>query len=300
MELVVSNGEWGAGRWYLLIDGTRRLVLHKDSLKGSIYWDTAPRTVNDEYILNFLPSSPVGRRFARYPFRKVKSSLEMREIATGGVSGVGVEFGPGANPLAIPLNVKSLFADTFTHEELKSNAYPGQDINQIPKPDFIASFDGDLSEIDIAPDFIIACHVIEHVANPIGAIVQSLKILNPGGKLVLIVPDMRKTFDAKRKLTDVEHLVQDYVDPRSQRDLEHFQEFYTLAMPPTNLESIPDLVNEKFQEKYPIHYHTFTEKSFKKMLKYVKRFSNNDFSYWVKKARFTEVDIEFYAVITKN
>src|ERR1700681_3393851 len=45
-------------------------------------------------------------------------------------------------------------------------------------------------------DAVIACHMIEHLANPIEALRECERVLRPGGRLVLIVPDRTRTFDA--------------------------------------------------------------------------------------------------------
>lgn len=55
-------------------------------------------------------------------------------------------------------------------------------------------------------DYIIACHVIEHVPDPIGYLHGLAKLLNPGGIIMLAVPDKRVTFDLHRPLTTIDHL----------------------------------------------------------------------------------------------
>lgn len=299
--LVSSNGPWGEGRWYLCDESHRRQIASATSLTGSSFEGVVPTIVEDSFLLARTPKSPIGKRIVRPPLRKIRSSLEMREIATGGLTGTGIEFGPGASPLAVPIGVNVLFADTFEHKELIENAYEGQDIANIVKPDMHLSFDEIASKKKSHPlNFIIACHVIEHVANPIRAIVDSLSILKPGGKLVLIVPDKRKTFDRKRNLTEISHLIEDFESPNRDRDFEHFMDFYTHAVPPERLETIPSVAKENHNRNFPIHYHTFTHRSFKKLLKAIRKLNCSPFDYWIRKARFTEVDIEFYVVITKK
>lgn len=299
--LVTSEGPWGKGRWFICDDSHRQYIANASTLIGSAYEGETPTIVEDGFLLERTPKSPIGRRIVRPPLRRIKSSLDMREVATGGLSGTGIEFGAGASPLAVPMGVNVLFADTFTYQELIQNAYKGQELNDIVHPDIILSFDS-ISSIKFPEelDFIIACHVIEHVANPIRAILDSLNILKSGGKIVLIVPDKRKTFDRKRRLTRISHLIEDFESPNRDRDFEHFMDFYTHAMPPERRETIPRVAKENHNANFPIHYHTFTHHSFKKLLKAIKKLDCSPFDYWIRKARSTEVDIEFYVVITKR
>ena len=59
-------------------------------------------------------------------------------------------------------------------------------------------------------DFIIANHFLEHTENPIGTIETHLGKLKPGGVLFYAVPDKRYTFDFRRPVTPIEHMVADY------------------------------------------------------------------------------------------
>ena len=75
-------------------------------------------------------------------------------------------------------------------------------------------------------DYIIACHVIEHVPDPIGYLHGLAKLLNPGGIIMLAVPDKRTTFDVRRPLTTLDHLLMDFYDQCSYPSIEHIVEFY--------------------------------------------------------------------------
>lgn len=56
-------------------------------------------------------------------------------------------------------------------------------------------------------DFVIASHVVEHVANPVGWLGQIAEILTEGGILTLAVPDKRFCFDAKRPASTLGQIV---------------------------------------------------------------------------------------------
>jgi SAM-dependent methyltransferase len=300
-KLVTSNGYWGKGRWFLCDEESRRHVLETKALKSTRFESVTPENVSDDFLLSRSPQSPISRSRTLGRIIKTKSSLEMRELATTGLVGSGIEFGAGASPLAVPYGANVKFADTYSYEELITNRYPGQDLNEIVKPEIILSFDK-ISDLGVknSLDFIIACHVIEHVANPVKAIIDSLNVLKPGGKIVLIVPDMRKTFDRDRKLTEISHLMLDFQAPSRERDFNHFLDFYTLAMPLQDPSRAPEIAKENHLIDFPIHYHTFTHKSFRKLLAEVQLIKHVSFDFWIEKARYTEVDIEFYVQITKK
>lgn len=79
-------------------------------------------------------------------------------------------------------------------------------------------------------DYIIACHVIEHVPDPIGYLHGLAKMLNSGGIIMLAVPDKRMTFDANRPLTNIDHLLMDFYDQCRYPSIEHIVEFHRYAV----------------------------------------------------------------------
>lgn len=56
-------------------------------------------------------------------------------------------------------------------------------------------------------DYVILCHVLEHVPEPIGFLADARELLRPGGVLFLAVPDKRATRDAARPSTTIDHLL---------------------------------------------------------------------------------------------
>jgi SAM-dependent methyltransferase len=75
-------------------------------------------------------------------------------------------------------------------------------------------------------DYVVACHVLEHVANPIGYVKELALLLKPsGGIICLAVPDKRFTFDVLRSSTTLEHLLSDYHDDCRHPSIEHILEF---------------------------------------------------------------------------
>ena len=77
-------------------------------------------------------------------------------------------------------------------------------------------------------DFILASHVIEHIANPIKALLEWLRILKENGILLLVVPHRDGTFDHNRPITTLKHLLDDFEKNIKEDDLTHLPEILEL------------------------------------------------------------------------
>ena len=77
-------------------------------------------------------------------------------------------------------------------------------------------------------DFLLASHVLEHVANPFAALREWARILRPGGLLFLIVPHRDRTFDHRRPVTSFTHLIDDYRAGTGESDETHVEEVLRL------------------------------------------------------------------------
>ncbi len=81
-------------------------------------------------------------------------------------------------------------------------------------------------------DFIISSHVIEHIANPIKALNEWVRVLKKDGIMILILPHKDGTFDHKRIPTSLNHIIDDYKNNISEDDQTHLNEileFHDLA-----------------------------------------------------------------------
>jgi hypothetical protein len=75
-------------------------------------------------------------------------------------------------------------------------------------------------------------------------------VLRPGGVVYLAVPDKRRTFDAARESTTVEHLLRDAAEGPERSRREHYEEWTRLVEPhedPAALEA----------ERRDIHFHVW-------------------------------------------
>ena len=226
------------------------------------------------------------------------SSVDVREIAAAHLRGTGLEFGAGASPFPAPLECNVRFADAFSYESLKTGMYPGQQAHNLVRPDYVTDIKTLAGIPDVSLDFIIACHVIEHTNNPIAAIDSCYRALKPGGSLVLVVPDMTKTFDSKRTLTTLAHLIEDYEMPSLERDRAHYEEYYTEAYEIPADAILSDYVSQKQAEGGDLHYHTWTFESFGELVDWHVRKTGWTIDFYHPTLPGSE-NIEFYFVLTK-
>jgi predicted SAM-dependent methyltransferase len=122
----------------------------------------------------------------------------------------GVEVGPLDRPLVTRSASDVYYVDHASNDDLKRKFIgdPHVDTNNIPRIDFVWK-EKPLVEMigDKAPlDYIVASHVIEHVPDLIGWLEEMLAALRVGGKLVLVVPDKRFTFDIFRRVSAFEEV----------------------------------------------------------------------------------------------
>ena len=77
-------------------------------------------------------------------------------------------------------------------------------------------------------EFIIASHCLEHCANTLKTVEEWLRVLKKGGIIMLILPQPDSTFDHKRKITNFNHLLEDYKSNIGENDLTHLEEILEL------------------------------------------------------------------------
>lgn len=91
-----------------------------------------------------------------------------------------------------------------------------------------------LDAVDLSPiasetyDFVLSSHSLEHVANPLRALSEWNRVLKPGGALLLVLPDRRGTFDHRRPITQLDHLLDDFANNVQEGDLAHLPEILQL------------------------------------------------------------------------
>lgn len=114
---------------------------------------------------------------------------------------------------------------------------------------------------DASVDVVASSHTIEHLVNPLLALKEWGRVLKPGGHIYSVIPNYRLTFDHRRQLTTLEHLVADLASGSTAPDWFHIVEFLR------NHDCEKDLVFKGDKERHMkefidaphlhTHYHVF-------------------------------------------
>jgi SAM-dependent methyltransferase len=99
--------------------------------------------------------------------------------------------------------------------------------DEFVQPDIVCDFNAEgLGPVpDSSQDFVVASHVLEHLANPLRMLDEMHRVLRPGGMALILLPDRHVTFDKDRPPTPLEHLVQEYERGVTVVDDAHIEEF---------------------------------------------------------------------------
>lgn len=81
---------------------------------------------------------------------------------------------------------------------------------------------------DRSYECVLASHCLEHVANPLRALAEWKRVLRDSGLLLLVLPHKDGTFDWRRPVTPLAHLVDDYEQQIGEDDLTHLAEILAL------------------------------------------------------------------------
>ena len=126
-----------------------------------------------------------------------------------------------------------------------------------------------LSEIsDDQYDFLLASHVLEHLANPIKGLKEWQRVVKPGGHFIIVLPHYAKTFDRLRKPTALRHMIEDYERGTAEDDLTHVEETFAAHCfdnPERTDEETHALLLRNFEHRM-MHHHVFDEWNSKELL----------------------------------
>ena len=170
-----------------------------------------------------VPSSRLAFRNGRARFRG-KVGLE--------IGGPSANFGPrGFLPVyavASCIDNCNFGHDTTWEGEVREGATFRFSSRKPPGRQYVAEAT-DLGRIaDESYDFLLSSHAIEHSANPLRALFEWTRVVKPGGLLAIIIPHKDGTFDHRRPVTPLAHLIEDLESDVGEDDLTHLGEILAL------------------------------------------------------------------------
>ena len=208
-------------------------------------------------------------------------------IAKRYLSGEGIEIGALHNPLPLPRSARVRYLDRLPVGELRAH-YPELEQEPLVQVDIIDDGERLATVPESSLDFVVANHFLEHTQDPLGTLLNSLRILRPGGVLYLAVPDKRYTFDIDRPVTPFDHLVRDFEEGPQVSRQDHFEEWARLVDRVPEAE-VPGRVEQLMEQNYSIHYHVWTQREALELLTGVRARLNLDFDIELMERNLNEV-----------
>jgi SAM-dependent methyltransferase len=110
-------------------------------------------------------------------------------------------------------------------------------------------------------DFVLSSNNLEHIANPLKAMAEWLRLLRPGGHLLLVLPRKESNFDHRRDITAFDHLLADYEAGITEHDLTHLDEIldrhdYAMTPETADRETLERRGRANFENRC-LHHHVF-------------------------------------------
>ena len=148
------------------------------------------------------------------------------------------------------------YADSLTDMQYINE---GSDLSTIPNEHF---------------DVVLSCHSLEHIANPLKALREWMRVLKPKGHILLILPHPFFTFDHKRPITKFEHLLKDYQNEIDETNLDCLEEvltFHDMKRDPMGPDTWIELKERSLKnyENRCLHHHVFNVELIKEMFTFV-------------------------------
>lgn len=186
------------------------------------------------------------------------STLNREQLAQIYVRGTGLELGALNNPLPVSSQAKVRYVDFATADDV-AEQFPGV---AVKTPDIVDDAVTLNTIEDCTQDFVIACHILEHLEDPIGAVKTWFRVLKLGGVLFMSIPDRRFTFDFYREVTPLAHLLADHEQsPAWSRDahLKELEQEYRRTYNVDDEEILRQLIEWHREGRGHTHFHVWTQ-----------------------------------------
>ncbi|OFZ27261.1 MAG: hypothetical protein A2381_16290 [Bdellovibrionales bacterium RIFOXYB1_FULL_37_110] len=188
----------------------------------------------------------------RYLYRSFSRSLIKRYAPKG----VGLEIGVGSRTIS-PTR-RTILSDAFSCHGVKDS---------IAKVLFNAL---DIPYQNHSFSFVLSEHTLEHITNPIKALKEWMRVLKPGGVIILILPHYKRNNDIHRPRTTLAHCIEDYGRNVSANDSTHFEEWYQLVVQKGLMPKHYAHQNkEELLSQASIHHHVWNQSDISELLIYL-------------------------------
>ena len=125
---------------------------------------------------------------------------------------------------------------------------------------------------DSSYECVLASHCLEHVANPLRALEEWKRVMKGDGLLLLVLPHKDATFDWRRPITTLSHIIEDHDQGIGENDLTHVPEILALRdLEKDKPAGSPDEFRRRCLDNISnraIHHHVFDTLSALRMVDY--------------------------------
>jgi SAM-dependent methyltransferase len=159
------------------------------------------------------------------PLHRLTNREQRTLLVTPFLSGRGLELGAGIQPQALSPGVECFYFDKRTRAELAA-LFKVEEFAVPP----VEPLEMLSNKFPNGADFLIAHHVLEHLSNPIGALVQWFSWLKEDGLLILSLPESGCCLDRERLVPPIEHLLLDYLLDRDDNSFESREHIFSFIL----------------------------------------------------------------------
>jgi predicted SAM-dependent methyltransferase len=196
--------------------------------------------------------------------------LQRRSLVRNYIKGRGIEIGALHRPLRVSSQARVTYVDRLWVPGLQQR-YPELASRKLAKVGVVDDIERLTRIQDASQDFLIANHVLEHCQNPIGALLNFLRVLRGGGVLYLAVQDDRYTLNGTRPVTSLEHLLQDLERGPEWSKQQHLEEWTRMVNGVQEADEVAEQVSTLMKIDYRIQYHVWTQLELLQMLLLVRK-----------------------------
>jgi ubiquinone/menaquinone biosynthesis C-methylase UbiE len=215
-------------------------------------------------------------------YLKQPAKRKMIQIAASFDGQTGIEVGGPStffsfkNAFPVYLYAKKIDGVNFSNNTLWEGKIEAGNLYNYYKNKVGVQFIGEAAHLEEVPDhsydFVLSCHSLEHVANPIKALKDWSRVMKTNGRLVLVLPNKEFTFDNKRPITKLSHLIEDFENHITEEDSTHFEEVISLHDFKLDafVQSKEDLIKRTSLniKNRAVHHHVFDLALIKELLLY--------------------------------
>jgi len=134
---------------------------------------------------------------------------------------------------------------------------------------------------DATYDFLFASHCLEHIANPLKALKEWLRIIKDDGHIILILPEKSFCFDHKRQISSFSSILSQYEKDVGEDDLSTLQEILanhdlSMDLPAGTFQQFKERSLRNFENRC-LHHYVYSPELLKEMC----TFLNCEFIYTI-------------------